>query len=61
MLAPVEQEWGVWPFVGVLVTSITMVMTGAVMTDLIRNMWFSDVNKTNPLGTILIDSLSGMF
>ena len=61
MLAPVEQEWGVWPFVGVLVTSITMVMTGAVMTDLIRNMWFSDVNRTNPLGTILIDSLSGMF
>jgi hypothetical protein len=61
MVAPVETEWGAGVFAGVLVCSITMICTGIVMFELLRNMWHADVAGVNPISGGLIDTIAGMF
>lgn len=61
MVAPVEAEWGGGVFAGVLVCTLSMVCTGIVMFELLRNMWHADVAGVNPISGGLIDTIAGMF
>lgn len=59
--APVEYEWGTGTFVGLVCATVLMIVTGTVMVDLIRNMWYADPNRINPVSGGLLDALKGMF
>lgn len=59
--APVDYEWGTGTFVGLVCATVVLIVTGTVMVDLIRNMWYADVNRINPASGLLLDALKGMF
>ena len=37
--APVQADWGTGPFVGLLLSTLLMVVCGMMMFDLVRSMW----------------------
>lgn len=61
MMAPVEQEWGVAAFTGVLLSSLLLLCTVTVMYELVRNMWHADLANANPVAGGLIETIGGMF
>ena len=59
-LVAVEQEWGTGVFSMLAVSTVLLVVCGAVMFDLVRNMWHTDVASHNPLSNVLLDAFKGM-
>ena len=57
--APVQQEWGAAMFVGMLLTTVVMVLCAVVMFDFVRSMW----SYSEPTGftSSLMSALGGMF
>lgn len=60
MAAPVEQDWGLGVGIGLCVSTVLMVCTGISMYDLMRNLWQAE-SDLNPLSSMLLDTLGGMF
>ncbi len=54
-----EAEWGVFTFVGLVLTTVTMAVCGMVMFDLVRGMWA--YNEPMAYNGYVIDFVSGLF
>jgi excisionase family DNA binding protein len=54
-----EADWGTGTFVGLLVSSLLMLICGAVMIDLLGNM--ASASSTNPLSSAILDALGGLY
>jgi hypothetical protein len=61
MAAPIEHDWGTGTFVGLAFSALVMVLCSTVMFDLVRNMWYTDVSRQNPVSSALLDAIRGMF
>jgi Helix-turn-helix domain len=59
IVAPVQQEWGTAMFVGMLLTTVVMLLCAVVMFDFVRSMW----SYSEPTGftSMLMSELGGMF
>jgi hypothetical protein len=56
---PVEQDWGVPTFVGLVLTTLAMAVCGMVMFDLVRGMWA--YNEPMAYNDAIINAVSGLF
>ncbi len=58
MPAAAEPEWGTGTFLGVLLSSILMLVCGLMMIDLVRGMW--SYQQPTPYNSVLLDMFKGM-
>jgi len=59
--APVEQEWGAGTLAGVGLSTVLMIACGVMMLDLVRNMWHTDLQRQNPISSMLLDTFRDLF
>lgn len=60
MMAPgVEKEWGVSAFIGLLFSSVLMILCSMVMFDLIRSMW--GWQEAAPFNSVLLETIGNLF
>lgn len=57
--APVQQDWGAGPFVGLLLTSMIMILCCVIMFDFVRSMW--SWNEPSGFTSTLVAKLGGLF
>lgn len=58
MVAPVQADWGTGPFVGLLLSTLLMVVCGMMMFDLVRSMW--SWNDPSAFTSPLLDFFKGI-
>jgi excisionase family DNA binding protein len=56
---PVEQEWGTGVMVGVCLSSVLLLLVGAVMFDLVKTMWMP--GEANAVAGPVLNALGGLY
>ncbi|MFQ5730569.1 MAG: helix-turn-helix domain-containing protein [Planctomycetaceae bacterium] len=59
LVAPVQQDWGVATFLGLILTSAVMILCCVIMFDFVRSMW--SWNEPSGFTSALMSKIGGMF
>ncbi len=55
----VEQDWGMFTFIGLVMASLLMLLCGVVMLDLVKNT--ATASSPNPISGMVLDMLGGLY